>query len=439
MSIRLITNYDIEVIIKMEGDRLTCFKIATIIRMFCCMLLLCVLVSVIKTISYAKEKAEQGEVSAPGNLYAQSAVLMDGSSGRILYEKNGTKFMANASTTKILTCILALEKGELTDVVEVSSYAASMPDVQLHIKEGEQYYLGDLLYSLMLESHNDVAVAIAEHISGSQEEFSKLMNRKAKEIGCKNTVFLTPNGLDATQQISGGEIDHGTTAEDLALIMRYCINISPQKEQFLKITGTESHAFQNIEGSRNFFCRNHNAFLNMMEGALSGKTGFTNKAGYCYVGALEEEGRCYIVALLACGWPGNKNYKWSDCRKLMEYGVKNYERYLLETLEMEYRKELVVEVKDAKRRKIGDVKTTNLKRKEGIIKEVLLKDGENIDVKVKKEEIIAPVKRGEIVGELEYIIQGKTWNVEEIYCDENIEKIDFQWCWENIIKKMMLL
>ena len=423
----------------MGGDRLTCFKITVLIRMFCCILLLCVLVSVIKTISYAKEKAEQGEVSAPGNLYAQSAVLMDGSSGRILYEKNGTKFMANASTTKILTCILALEKGELTDVVEVSSYAASMPDVQLHIKEGEQYYLGDLLYSLMLESHNDVAVAIAEHISGSQEEFSKLMNRKAKEIGCKNTIFLTPNGLDATQQISGGEIEHGTTAEDLALIMRYCINISPQKEQFLKITGTESHAFQNIEGSRNFFCRNHNAFLNMMEGALSGKTGFTNKAGYCYVGALEEEGRCYIVALLACGWPGNKNYKWSDCRKLMEYGVKNYQRYLLETLEMEYRKELVVEVKDAKRRKIDDVKTTNLKRKEGIIKEVLLKDGENIDVKVKKEEIIAPVKRGEIVGELEYIIQGKTWNVEEIYCDENIEKIDFQWCWRNVIKKMMLL
>lgn len=422
----------------MGGDRLTCLKIAVLIRRICCMLLLCVLVLVIKTISYAKEDG-QGEMPAPGSLYAQSAVLMDGSSGRILYEKNGTKFMANASTTKILTCILALEKGELTDVVEVSSYAASMPDVQLHIKEGEQYYLGDLLYSLMLESHNDVAVAIAEHISGSQEEFSKLMNRKAKEIGCKNTIFLTPNGLDATQQISGGEIDHGTTAEDLALIMRYCINISPQKEQFLKITGTESHAFQNIEENRNFFCRNHNAFLNMMEGVISGKTGFTNKAGYCYVGALEEDGRCYIVALLACGWPGNKNYKWSDCRKLMEYGVKNYERYLLEALEMEYEKELVVEVKDAKRTKIGDVKTTNLKRKEGIVKEVLLKNGEDIDIKVKKEEIVAPIKRGEIVGELEYIIQGKTWNVEEIYCDENIEKIDFQWCWRNVIKKMMLL
>lgn len=424
---------------KMGKDELTCLKIAMLIRRICCMLLLCVLVLDIKIISYAKEEAEQRENATPGSLYAQSAVLMDGSSGRILYEKNGTKFMANASTTKILTCILALENGDLADVVEVSSYAASMPDVQLHIKEGEQYYLGDLLYSLMLESHNDVAVAIAEHISGSQEEFSKLMNRKAREIGCKNTIFLTPNGLDATQQISGGEINHGTTAEELALIMRYCIKLSPQRERFIEITRTQSHTFQNIEGTRSFFCQNHNAFLNMMEGALSGKTGFTNKAGYCYVGALEEGGRCYIVALLACGWPGNKKYKWSDCRKLMEYGLKNYERYSLEALEMEYGKELVVEVKDAKRKTIGDVKTTNLKRQEGKIKEVLLKKGENIDVKVKKKEISAPIKQGEIVGKLVYILQGKIWNVEKIYCDENIDKIDFQWCLGNVIKKMMLL
>lgn len=123
----------------------------------------------------------------------------------------------------------------------------------------------------------------------------------------------------------------------------------------------------------------------------------------------------------------------------MEYGLKNYERYSLEALEMEYGKELVVEVKDAKRKTIGDVKTTNLKRQEGKIKEVLLKKGENIDVKVKKKEISAPIKQGEIVGKLVYILQGKIWNVEKIYCDENIDKIDFQWCLGNVIKKMMLL
>ena len=191
---------------------------------------------------YAEERKKTEE---PANLYAQSAVLMDGSSGRVLFEKNGEEFMANASTTKILTCILALENAELTEVVQVSSYAASMPDVQLHIREGEQYYMEDLLYSLMLESHNDVAVAIAEHISGSQEQFSRLMNQKAKEIGCKNTFFLTPNGLDATQKVKFAEegeekeegnqeevieASHGTTAEDLALIMRYCIKVSPKRE-----------------------------------------------------------------------------------------------------------------------------------------------------------------------------------------------------------------
>ena len=127
--------------------------------------------------------------SEMGDLYAASAVLMDGDSGRILFEKNGNEFMANASTTKILTCILALENGNLTDVVTVSAYAQTMPDVQLNLREGERYRLEDLLLSLMLESHNDSAVAIAEHIGGSCEEFSRMRKKKAEEIGCKNTFL----------------------------------------------------------------------------------------------------------------------------------------------------------------------------------------------------------------------------------------------------------
>ena len=103
-----------------------------------------------------------------------------------------------ASTTKIMTLIVTLENANLEDTVEVSSYAASMPDVQLNIREGEQYRLKDLTYSLMLESHNDSAVAIAEHVGGSVEKFASMMNKKAREIGCKDTYFITPNGLDAT-------------------------------------------------------------------------------------------------------------------------------------------------------------------------------------------------------------------------------------------------
>lgn len=399
---------------------------------------------------YAKEADNTSQENKVGSLYAQSAVLMDGSSGRVLYEKNEEEFLANASTTKILTCILALENAELTDIVTVSSYAASMPDVQLHIKEGEQYYLGDLLYSLMLESHNDVAVAIAEHISGSQEEFSKLMNKRAKEIGCKNTVFLTPNGLDATQKINEKdieqntkmqneqikEISHGTTAEDLALIMRYCIKFSPKKEQFLQITRTPSYSFTNIEGTRSFYCRNHNAFLNMMEGALSGKTGFTGKAGYCYVGALEQDGECYIVALLACGWPGNKNYKWADCRKLMEFGLAEYQLFSLEHLKASYENQLTTVVENAKGKGIDQEARVELSRIPAQITEVLLNEEEEITVKVTKEELDAPVQKGQPAGKITYYIQEEEWLEEKLLCEENIEKIDYVWCLEQVVGKI---
>ena len=413
-------------------DRLINSK--TLIRTICCGLLIFVLLHYGGTICHAEEKVEQRKLVSPGSLYAQSAVLMDGSSGRVLYEKNGEDFMANASTTKILTCILALEKGNLTDTVNISSYAASMPDVQLHIKEGEQYYLGDLLYSLMLESHNDVAVAIAEHIAGSQEEFAKLMNQKAAEIGCTNTVFLTPNGLDATME--GEETFHGTTATDLALIMRYCIKLSPQKEQFLQITRTPSHTFQNLDKTRSFSCRNHNTFLNMMEGALSGKTGFTGKAGYCYVGALEQEGECYIVALLACGWPGNKNYKWVDCRKLMEYGLQNYQICSLEDLESTYINKMVITVNHAKREHMERKAEVSLERKKSRITEVLLKEDEKIDAQITANNLDAPVKKQQEAGVLTYYINGEKWLEESLVCKESADKIDYKWCMKQIIYKM---
>ena len=215
------------------------------------------------------------ESNVPGGLYATGAVLMDADSGRVLFEKSGDQPMAMASTTKIMTCILALELGELSQVVTFSSNAASMPDVQMNAKAGEQYYLKDLLYSTMLESHNDSAVAVAEAVAGSVEAFTALMNQKAESIGCVNTHFVTPNGLDGTDE-SG---EHRTTAEELALILRYCIRISSKAAKFLEITGAPAYEFQELNGKRYVSCRNHNAFLTAYEGALTGKTGFTGKAG----------------------------------------------------------------------------------------------------------------------------------------------------------------
>ena len=281
------------------------------IALFCC--------------SSASVRAKDDVAEKPEELqlYAQAAVLMDADSGRVLYGKNEKDVMPMASTTKIMTCILALEYGNVDEVVEASAYAASMPKVKLYVKQGEHYRLGDLLYSLMLESHNDSAVVIAEAVGGSVEEFASMMNQKARDIGCFNTYFITPNGLDAVVNESGKV--HSTTAEDLAKIMAYCVTDSPAKEEFLKITQTLNYDFTDADRKRSFHCSNHNSFLGMMEEAISGKTGFTNNAGYCYVGAVESEGRIFTVALLACGWPNNRTYKWSDMKKLTAYGMERYE------------------------------------------------------------------------------------------------------------------
>lgn len=271
----------------------------------------------------AADTKETGKEAVQLQLYAQAAVLMDADSGRVLYGKNENEMLPMASTTKIMTCILALEYGNPDDIVEVSAYAASMPKVKLYMQEGEKYRLEDLLYSLMLESHNDSAVAIAEAVGGSVEEFAAMMNQKARDIGCYDTFFITPNGLDAVMNDTG-QI-HSTTAKDLAKIMAYCVMDSPAKEQFLEITQTREYHFCDESGNRSFGCSNHNSFLSMMNEAVSGKTGFTNKAGYCYVGAVESEGRTFTVALLACGWPNHKTYKWSDMKTLTAYGMERYE------------------------------------------------------------------------------------------------------------------
>lgn len=268
-------------------------------------------------------------------MYSQSYALTDASTGRVLAGKNETTPMANASTTKILTCIITLENCSLNEVVTISANASSQPKVRLGMGEGEQYPLVDMLYGLMLESYNDCAVAIAEHVAGSVEDFSVMMNDKAKEIGCVDTYFITPNGLDSEV----GNQFHHTTASDLCNIMAYCVWESPMKDVFLQITQTRNYSGAANGNTYSFV--NRNAFLDQMDGVLSGKTGYTAKAGYCYVAAYEKSGEKYCIALLACGWPNNKTYKWSDTRTLLNYAINNYDiktvkvNTITETLEID--------------------------------------------------------------------------------------------------------
>ena len=362
----------------------------------------------------------------PAELYALSAVLMDGESGRVLYEKDGERPLANASTTKVLTCIVALENSPGDDYVQVSQNAASQPEVKLGLQKGEQYYLEDLLYSLMLKSHNDTAVAIAEHCGGSVEGFARMLNRKAKQIGCKNTYFITPNGLDAEDE--NGK--HHTTAKDLALIMRYAI----KNETFLHIAQTRDYTFSEITGKRTFSVHNANAFLDMRDGVLAGKTGYTSQAGYCYVCAWEKEGKTFIVSLLGCGWPNHKTYKWSDTEKLLDFGDYNYE-YETYWKEPQTGKILVTDgVEDGQDigTKIylrGKCSVTAYDRE----KEVFLKKGETVTCKIEiPQKVSAPVLKGEKLGRIAYYLDGKLIDFYPVYAEKSVEKISFKWYTEKV-------
>lgn len=367
-------------------------------------------------------------------LHAQSAVLMDGDTGRILYAKNAGEVRPMASTTKIMTLILALENGNPDDLVTVSAYAASMPDVQLHIRAGEKYRLGDLLYSMMLESHNDAAVAIAEHVGGTVPGFAALMNAKARDIGCYSTYYVTPNGLDAED----GNGVHSTTAADLARVMRYCITLSPRREEFLKITRTDSYSFGDTEGLRSFTVGNKNAFLHMMEGALSGKTGFTGNAGYCYVGALQQEERTFIVALLACGWPNNRSYKWSDTRKLMNYGLEHFTYRNVWQEPKLPRLPVKNGIPDSGNLEEEVRIRLRLSSEEPDLK-FLLSEDEQVQVETHiSQEVTAPVEPGTLLGSVRYLLDGQVVKVYTVEAAEDVEAVTLGWCLEKVLKRYFL-
>lgn len=340
----------------------------------------------------------------PNKLYSKSAALIDAHTQTLLYGKNENEPLAMASTTKIMTCIIALEYGDINKYAKVSKKAQSQPKVHLGMKEGEEYLIKDLLYSLMLESHNDSAVCIAEAIGLDVDGFAKLMNEKADELGLKNTYFITSNGLDEADEKGF----HHTTAIELAKIMRYCIYESPKKTDFIKISQTTNYSFKDKSGKRSFNCTGHNLLLGMMDGVVSGKTGYTSKAGYCYVGAVEKNNKVYIVALLACGWPNNKNYKWSDAKALLNYGINNY--YYIDVLELNPPIRI-----DKRKRVLFKNKNVEPKYCDMILKKdiahnryIIVSDKSKLKVKYSiKDDVYAPVKKSEEVGYLCYYIDDK--------------------------------
>ena len=232
---------------------------------------------------------------------------------------------------------------------------------------------------------------------------------------------------------------HATTAIELAEIMKYCIMDSPEKEMFLDITGTKEYHFWDLKGTSSYTCTNHNAFLTMMDGAISGKTGFTADAGYCYVGALRRDERTFIVALLACGWPNHKGYKWSDTKKLMEYGLSNYEyRNVWQELP---KQEIVVKDSgnDQNIYQKNSVAEVEIQQKPEVLK-VLLRTDENVEISVQMEKALsAPVEKGQKVGEVRYILDKNIIGKYDVLTRSGLKKRTFSWCLKRCMELLFWL
>ena len=155
-----------------------------------------------------------------------------------------------------------------------------------------------------------------------------MMNQKARDIGCRDTFFITPNGLDAEDPGYRPHPQHHRQ-RNWQGCLRHRLFQSPEREGFLRVTRAPSHAFSDVSGTRTLSCVNHNALLTTTKGAISGKTGFTAGAGYCYVGAVKKGEKTFIAALLGCGWPPHRTYKWEDMGRLLAFGDENYDFYEL--------------------------------------------------------------------------------------------------------------
>lgn len=239
---------------------------------------------------------------------AASAILMDADSGRVLYAQNADAKMLIASTTKIMTALVAIREGTLSDTVRVSAAAAGTEGSSMYLREGEELTLETLLYGLMLCSGNDAAVAIAEHIGGSVAGFAKMMNETAKELGMENSSFANPNGLDAE--------GHYSTARDMAVLA--CAAM--ENETLARIVSTRSVTI----GGRTM--TNHNKLLSYLDSCIGLKTGYTRAAGRTLVSCAQRNGQRLVAVTLQDG------NDWADHQALYEYGFSAYPAHRAATL-----------------------------------------------------------------------------------------------------------
>ena len=342
-------------------------------------------------------EGENLQISAP------SAILMEASTGKVLYEKDADVSLPPASVTKVMTLLLTMEaidagKLKYTDMITGSARAKSMGGSTIFLDEGESLSAEDMIKGIAVASGNDASVAMAEHLAGSVENFVDMMNKRAHELGMKNTCFVNVNGLDAD--------GHVTSARDIAIMSRELI----KHEDIFRFTTIWMDSLRN--GA--FELSNTNKLIRFYDGATGLKTGSTSKAKCCISATAKRDGMHLIAVVMAS--PTSKD-RFSDASTLLNYGFANYgvknivkKGDALETVPIDK----------------GEKSNVNLVAGEDF--SYLYKKGDNVDVEKKtacNDRHISPVKKGDKAGKTEYFISGNKIGEVPLVYGEDIGKISF--------------
>ncbi len=331
------------------------------------------------------------------SLSAKSAVLLEESTGQIIYEKDGKTRRPMASTTKIMTAICAIEAGGLDREVTVTDKSVSVEGSSIYLKVGDKITLEELVWAVMLESANDAAATIAVELGGSIEGFAEIMNEKAAQLGLTNTHFTNPHGLS--------DENHYTTAEDLAHLAAYAMG----NESFREIVSTANHKIEYGEAARNL--RNHNKLLRMYDGAIGVKTGFTKASGRCLVSAAERDGLTLIAVTLDA--PND----WNDHAVMLDSGFSAVMRLnLIDAAESAFIMPCIG----------GDGHQVLVRNTEGLSL-ILPRDEYNITRRViLPRYFYAPVTAGDEVGKIEFLDGDKVIGEVPLIAEETVGRVQYK-------------
>lgn len=350
-------------------------------------------------------------LSQPKEPECKSAILMDADSGRILYAKNENEALPPASVTKIMTLLLVMEEIDsgnlrLDDKISASANACSMGGSQIYLKEGEIMSVEDLLKSVVISSANDAAVALAERVAGSEEAFVQKMNEKAAALGMKNTNFENTNGLDDTA------INHKTSALDIAIMSRELI----KHKDILKYSSIWMDSIRNGE----FGLTNTNKLVRFYRGCTGLKTGSTSKAGFC-VSVTASRDNVNLICVIMGAESGDIRNR--EASALLDYGFANYQNYSYAEGSFE---DISI---------MGGNKASISALHNSFSMCVQKGDKDKIQPQIQiNDSIHAPIKNGEVIGKVSFMLDGKEIGYTEIYCTEDVERIKFG----EIFKRMFI-